>query len=498
MGGACGRRLTSLLPYHLTSLLARRGTGGGQASVAMRAPACRSYRLCSGSTSVSRRRTPARRRRPERAVGRDVPGLGPSRRGGVVCSAGVVLRPGCRAGAAGAAGGGGRPFPPHRVPRHPWLAGGRGGAGLGTLPRHLPRVAGLGRRPAARRRGGVGAAWRAAGRLGQGLRGSGALGGPPAPPRAHGRGRPRPRRGARRGQRGRGGTASPRARLFRAPVPRLRRRNRADDGLLRAGVARGGIPGRRVPGAAARAASVRRGVFARPRRDRGRSLGGQGAGTRLGGRPGGRLFPARPGLGPAAAARRTDAPPGLRGAERAPLPGRRPAADGQRRDPARADVHAGDPRLAGRGGAGRGRGAAAGQPVLRVLPRAGRPAARGGPAGGAGRAVDAGAVAGGGPGLHPLRRACVRADARPAGRVAGPAAPARAGHGRRHPRPCAGRPVLGGGEAAAARAGLMREAAEVFVLVPRGREEDAGTGAAERPDSGAEAAALLPDTPANP
>ncbi len=64
--------------------------------------------------------------------------------------------------------------------------------------------------------------------------------------------------------------------------------------------------------------------------------------------------------------------------------------------------------------------------------------------------------------------------------------------------PARGDLFWGWGEAAAARAGLMREAAEVFVLVPRGREEDAGTGAAERPDSGAEAAALLPDTPANP
>jgi membrane-bound lytic murein transglycosylase A len=55
--------------------------------------------------------------------------------------------------------------------------------------------------------------------------------------------------------------------------------------------------------------------------------------------------------------------------------------------------------------------------------------------------------------------------------------------------PARGDLFWGWGEAAALRAGLMREAAEVFVLVPR-----------EEPDDGAEdgAAALLPAAPPHP
>ena len=59
--------------------------------------------------------------------------------------------------------------------------------------------------------------------------------------------------------------------------------------------------------------------------------------------------------------------------------------------------------------------------------------------------------------------------------------------------PARGDLFWGWGETAAARAGLMREAADIFVLVPRGREET--------PDSDAKAAeeaALLPDAPAGP
>ncbi len=54
--------------------------------------------------------------------------------------------------------------------------------------------------------------------------------------------------------------------------------------------------------------------------------------------------------------------------------------------------------------------------------------------------------------------------------------------------PARGDLFWGWGEAAAARAGLMREAAELFVLVPRGREGEAE----------ASAAALLPEAPAAP
>ena len=65
--------------------------------------------------------------------------------------------------------------------------------------------------------------------------------------------------------------------------------------------------------------------------------------------------------------------------------------------------------------------------------------------------------------------------------------------------PARGDLFWGWGEAAAARAGLMREAAEVFVLVPRGRAADEGAGlaAVEGSESG-ETAALLPAAPAGP
>ncbi|MBD0272937.1 MAG: MltA domain-containing protein, partial [Acetobacteraceae bacterium] len=65
------------------------------------------------------------------------------------------------------------------------------------------------------------------------------------------------------------------------------------------------------------------------------------------------------------------------------------------------------------------------------------------PSRGAGRAVDAGPVCRGGPGLRPVRRPGLRRNARPAGRRADPPSAARPGHGRRHPGPGARRPVLG-------------------------------------------------------
>jgi membrane-bound lytic murein transglycosylase A len=61
--------------------------------------------------------------------------------------------------------------------------------------------------------------------------------------------------------------------------------------------------------------------------------------------------------------------------------------------------------------------------------------------------------------------------------------------------PARGDLFWGWGEAAAARAGLMREAAEVFVLVPR--ERAAGEGAVEASEPG-DAAPLLPAAPVGP
>ena len=64
--------------------------------------------------------------------------------------------------------------------------------------------------------------------------------------------------------------------------------------------------------------------------------------------------------------------------------------------------------------------------------------------------------------------------------------------------PARGDLFWGWGEVAAARAGLMREAAEVFVLVPRGRDA-ADAAAAEGPAPGAAGApALLSDAPPSP
>ena len=140
-----------------------------------------------------------------------------------------------------------------------------------------------------------------------------------------------------------------------------------------------------------------------------------------------------------------------------------------RRHRAGGDVDAGDPRLAGRRPARGGGGAAAGEPGLYLLPPDGGAGGRTqGPLGTLGVPLTPGRSLAVDPAFIPLGAPVFAGDAGPAGRHAGPPAGA-------WPRTPAGRSAAPGrgdlfwgwGEAAAARAGPMREAARLVVLLPR-------------------------------
>ncbi len=111
----------------------------------------------------------------------------------------------------------------------------------------------------------------------------------------------------------------------------------------------------------------------RPCRDRGRPRGARGPGNRVGGRSGGAVLSAGPGLGAHRARHRRNDARGLCRAQRLPLPLDRPAARRARRAAAREGFHAGHQGV-GACQPGEADGAAQPERALRFLPRAsGRP-----------------------------------------------------------------------------------------------------------------------------